>query len=307
MCVIIVKNKEGKLPSKESLKNCFKRNSDGAGFMYANNKNELVIDKGYMDFDSFYNRYEKLCEKFNDFKGKNLVMHMRISTAGGVKQENTHPFEITNNMKNMKLLHNKCEIGLAHNGVISIAQPTKTQEVNGINDTMIFIKAYLNPIYEQWKECFENESFTEGINLLTNSKFAILDKNDKLTLIGDFQEYEGTLYSNPSYMYYNYYKNYNYNQYYDDYDYDYDFNYVYDKKDKEDIEDIDFEDKDGIFYTLEDDEVVSISDEMPEISIKDLRTEKDSVFYYNDITYTLEEVSKEGKTLEIYLNAFLLY
>lgn len=303
MCVIIVKNKEGKLPSKESLKNCFTRNSDGAGFMYANNKNELVIDKGYMDFDSFYNRYEKLCERFNDFKGKNLVMHMRISTAGGVKQENTHPFEITNNMKNMKLLHNKCEIGVAHNGVISIAQPTKTQEVNGINDTMIFIKAYLNPIYEQWKECFENESFTEGINLLTNSKFAILDKNDKLTLIGDFQEHEGTLYSNASYMYCNYYKNYNYNQYYDDYDYDYDFNYAYDKKDKEDI---DFEDKDGIFYTLEDYEVVSISDEIPGISIKDLRTEKDSVFYYNDVTYTLEEVSKEGKTLEIYLNAFLL-
>lgn len=303
MCVIIVKTKEGKLPSKQDLKNCFQRNSDGAGFMYCNSKKEVVIDKGYMDFDSFYQRFEKLCKKYNDFKNKNLVMHMRISTAGGVKRENTHPYPICNSIKVMKMLNNTCDIGIAHNGIISIAQPSKEQETNGINDTMVFIRAYLNPIYEDWNECFDNESFLTGIKLLSNSKFAILDKNDKLRIVGDFQEHETVLYSNTSYIGYYSYKAPYKDDYYDKYD-DYNYNYTYNPKEFEEYDEKELE---SMFIELEDEDIVSISDDLPEVKIKDLRTEDGSIFYYNDKLWLLEEISKDGHTLEVYDNTYLVY
>ena len=41
MCIIIAKNKENRLPTKEELQQCFNRNSDGAGFMYVNKNNNV--------------------------------------------------------------------------------------------------------------------------------------------------------------------------------------------------------------------------------------------------------------------------
>ena len=52
MCIIIAKNRNGRLPSEEELKTSFEYNSDGAGFMYIDN-GKVVIDKGYMTYDSF--------------------------------------------------------------------------------------------------------------------------------------------------------------------------------------------------------------------------------------------------------------
>lgn len=302
MCVIIAKTKQGRLPTKETLKRCFTKNSDGAGFMYQD-KSQVIIDKGYMNFESFYQRFEELCDKYNNFENKNLVMHMRISTAGGVSKENTHPYPICDDYKNMKMTKNICNIGVAHNGVISIAKPSELQEKNSINDTMVFIKAYLNPIYQEWHKCFENESFTTGINLLTNSKFAILDKYDNLTLIGDFQEYEDALYSNSSYIYYgstySYINNYNY-----DYDYDDYFDNSYKKDDKKTKKDE--IDGSGVYLATQDDDIFSISDSVPEITVKELRTEDGSQFYYNEVQTTLEEISKDGKTLQIFTKAYQL-
>lgn len=300
MCVIIAKTKQGRLPSKETLKRCFNKNSDGAGFMYQD-KSQVIIDKGYMNFDSFYNKYQELCLKYNDFENKNLVIHMRISTAGGVTKENTHPYPITDDYKSMKMTQNICNIGVAHNGIISIAKPSEIQEKNSINDTMVFIKAYLNPIYQEWHDCFKNESYTTGINLLTNSRFAVLDKDDNLTLIGDFQEYEDTLYSNTSYMYYTSTYSYSYN--YDDYDYFDNYNYKTKKDDKKTKKD-EKDDGSGIYLAAQDGDLFSISEKIPEATIAELRTEEGSIFYYNEFQTTLEEISKDGKTLQIFTNAY---
>lgn len=62
MCIIIAKKKDNRLPSKEELIYSFSHNPDGAGFMYTDN-NKVIIDKGYMNFDSFYKRFEFLCKK----------------------------------------------------------------------------------------------------------------------------------------------------------------------------------------------------------------------------------------------------
>ena len=320
MCVIIVKGKNQDLPKKKSLKNCFNRNSDGAGFMYVGNDNKVVIDKGYMSFESFYKRYKKLCKKFNNFKGKNLVMHMRISTAGGVKKENTHPFPLTNDFNAMKYLKSKCDVGIMHNGIISATNPTRVQESNGVNDTMIFIQKYLFPIYKDWKKCFENKSFLSGIINITNSKFAILDKNDKLYMVGDFKKYEGNYYSNDSYEGYNYsFGNYSYN-YYEDYygdywDEDY-YNKYYSRYSKEKNDekiDIDSESsEDSIEKSEKEDLIVcndydciAFDDEYDYIEVGELRTEDKSIFIYDTGNFTLEEI-KDDKIINKYYNCALL-
>lgn len=297
MCVIIVKDKEGKLPSKESLENCFDRNSDGAGFMYVNNKGRLIIDKGYMTFNKFYKRYEKLCRKFNNFEGKNLVMHMRISTAGGVNPSNTHPFEITDSITKMKRLYNNCEIGMAHNGIISIAQPTKVQEDLGINDSMIYIKEYINNIYRNWKNCFKNPAFIKGIELMTNSKFAVLDKNDNLYMIGDFVKYEGTYYSNTSYTKYYGYYNYNNYKYTDGYYDDIDFEEEYENS----------KEVNNKFTVCDGNDFVMLSNESEFIALEEIRTEDKSIFMYDKDNLYLEEIDADtGKLISSYFDTVVI-
>ena len=312
MCVIIVKDKKQDLPKKKSLENCFERNSDGAGFMYVGDDNKVIIDKGYMTFKSFYKRYKKLCKKYNNFKGKNLIMHMRISTAGGVKQENTHPFPLTNDFNAMKYLKSKCEVGLMHNGIISATKPSKKQEENGINDTMVFIKNYLYPIYKDWKKCFDNKYFLSGIINITNSKFAILDKNDKLYIVGDFKKYEGNYYSNDSYQgYYYSYRNYSYNyfgQHYEDYwDEDYYNKYYseYSKKSEDNTEKNTKENKKEDLIICNDYDYVAFNDEYDYIEIGDLRTEDKSVFIYDMNDFILQEI-KDEEVINTYYDCVLL-
>ena len=306
MCVIIVKSKNQGLPEKSSLKNCFNRNPDGAGFMYTDNNGKVVIDKGYMTFDKFYKRFEKLCEKYNDFEGKNLVMHMRISTAGGVKPQNTHPFPLTNKFYDMKKTYSKCNVGIVHNGIISATNPSKEQQDKGINDTMLFIKSYVYPIYKNWNKCFESEEFLAGIRIITNSKFAILDKNDNLHIVGNFTQFDGNYYSNDSYIgvqsYNKYFNNFVSNKYldkyYDDY-YDgyydgyYDNYYTeeyYDSK-KDNAEELEDEIK-----ILEDTDYISVDGKHNKyVQVKELRTEEDSMFLYDEGSGILEEISPDGE------------
>lgn len=76
MCIIVSKEKNKNIPSREILENCFNNNSDGAGFMYVLNKN-VHIEKGFMNFESFYNRIIELDKKIN-LKKRSLIMHFRI-------------------------------------------------------------------------------------------------------------------------------------------------------------------------------------------------------------------------------------
>jgi predicted glutamine amidotransferase len=331
MCVIIVKDKNQTLPKKDTLKNCFERNPDGAGFMYVES-GKVVIDKGYMTFKSFYKHYKKLCNKFNNFEGKNLVMHMRISTSGGVERENTHPFPITDNYQDMFKLYYRTDIGVMHNGVISASRPSKDEEAKKINDTMIFTKEYLNRVYEDWKDCFKNYAFITGVNILTSSKFAILDKDENLTLIGTFYEYEGAKYSNTSYyaLYkgtnsssptkkygYDYNKKYGcynydgysqYGYYGDDYYYDEGFDYddyytseEYEKYLEEKYGEVDDED----VVILQDNDLVALDEESDYVRVGNIRTEEGSIFIFETKNYVLKELSSvDRKVIKKYPQAY---
>lgn len=231
MCIIIAKDKIGRLPSETELKNAFEYNNNGAGFMYVNN-GKVIIDKGYMTFESFYKRYKELLNKYNNFKNKSLVIHCRIGTSGKNNKGNTHPYPITNDTKLLKTRHiENLDIGIVHNGIIR-GYGTAT----GLNDTQEYITKLIYPLYEHWKDFYKNEDMLYQIGEATNSKFAILDNTDTIYYIGDFINDNGLNFSNETYKKYTYHSyGFDYNSYWydrlyneqeEEKEYDYDNDYI---------------------------------------------------------------------------------
>lgn len=198
MCIIISKEKNARLPKEEELKQSFTYNGDGAGFMYVDN-GQVVIDKGYMDYNTFIKHYRKLLRRFNNFKNKSLVIHCRIGTSGGNTKANTHPYPITSNTSLLHSVRVVSDIGIAHNGIIS-----GYGEPKGLNDTQEFIIKYITPLYENYKSFYKNTEIMKGIQKITGSKLAILDKDDNIYYVGDFVEDEGLKFSNTTYKSYTY-------------------------------------------------------------------------------------------------------
>lgn len=202
MCIIIAKDKKcDRLPTQEELTNSFNYNSDGAGFMYVED-NKVIIDKGYMTLVDFMNKYEELCNKFDNFKDKSLVIHCRIGTSSGNTPENTHPYPIGGSEKELHKLQYKCDLGMVHNGIISSYTPTWKNPTT--NDTQEFILKYVNVLYKNFKEFYKHQTILSGMKDITNSKLVFLDTEDNLYFVGDFTEEEGIKFSNKTYKSYTY-------------------------------------------------------------------------------------------------------
>ncbi len=214
MCIIIAKTKTMRMPTETELRNCFSRNPDGAGFMYVDN-GKVVIDKGYMDVNTFIKRFNKLCKRNNNFINKSLVIHCRIGTGGGNTRQNTHPYPLTNDISEMQKLYTRCDVGVAHNGIIADYVPEKSY----YNDTQEFIKSFMYNLTKFDTQFYKRKYFIDMIYENAQSKFVILDKNDDLYFIGTFIESKNLKFSNSTYMSYTTYGKYS------DYDYD---DYYYD-------------------------------------------------------------------------------
>ena len=225
MCIIIAKDKKSRIPTEKELKNSFEWNNDGAGFMYVDN-NKVVIDKGYMTWESFIKRYKTLLQKYNNFKNKSLVIHCRIGTSGKNTKGNTHPYPITNNTRLLKTKKmSRLDVAIVHNGII---RDYGTR--HGLNDTQEYISKFLYPIYRNYKDFYKNEDLLDGIEKMTGSKFAILDKSDKIYYIGDFIEDNGLKFSNNTYLDFTNSYSYRYNDWYYE---------LYDKQEKQKQEELD--------------------------------------------------------------------
>lgn len=230
MCIIVIKKKGQKLPKKEILKNCYINNDDGCGYMFAE-ADEVNIKKGFFDFELFYKNLKNDYKKHN-LKNKNLVMHFRIGTSGGLTASKCHPFPISNIEADLNKQNINCDIGVVHNGILT----NYTYNKNKTSDTQNFIKDFLYYLYKIDNNFYKNKMCNILIdNQLDYNKLAILDKNDILTTYGDFIEDEGLLFSNTSYKtakYYNYNYDYNYDyNYLKNYDYDDYYKYYYDYED----------------------------------------------------------------------------
>jgi hypothetical protein len=191
MCIIAYKPLNVAFPEEKILQNCFENNSDGAGFMYSY-QGEVHIKKGYQTFKGFMNALNASRAITGDKVP--YVMHFRIATQGYEKTM-THPFPLSGKMNNLKKLKVKCNIGVAHNGILDITSDGSHQ----YSDTMKFITDYLSLIirgydwYEDKRTCQLIERLIEG------SRLAILDKNGHCELMGKgWEESDGVHYSNHS-------------------------------------------------------------------------------------------------------------
>ena len=234
MCIIVAKPKNVEMPSVETIKNCFRRNPDGAGLMYVKD-NQVIVDKGYMDVDSLLERLEKLKKELGveDLKEKAVVLHFRIGTAGKNDRETTHPFIITNDFDKLRATKITSSVGMAHNGIIS--HYSYSQQT--LSDTQLFIKHVVYPISRLDKKFYEKQEILDMLQDLAGSKLCFLDNKENIRYVGDKVEENGIIYSNSTYKAYDYYpisqwkhnktssqntKNNKVNPYSDDFYYDYD-------------------------------------------------------------------------------------
>lgn len=192
MCVIAYKPLNKAFPEERILQNCFENNDHGAGFMYTF-KGEVHIHKGYETFEKFMEALNKARAITGDKVP--YVMHFRIATQGYDKCM-THPFPLSSKMANLKRLHYKCNIGVAHNGILDIT----SDGAKTYSDTMKFITDYLSNIIQSM-DFYKNKRTLRLIEyLIDGSRLAILDKNNHCTLMGKgWIKDNGIYYSNNSY------------------------------------------------------------------------------------------------------------
>lgn len=197
MCIIVAKEIGYALPKKAILEQCFKRNPHGAGFMY-NHNNKVWVEKGFMDFNSFY---ERLCllDSEVDFSNKGLVMHFRISTSGKIDGGNCHPYPIDLDKNELRdTIFNDDNIAMVHNGII--------RQYNGIdklyNDTQLFIQKVVSVIYKHDTSFYKKNEWKHILEELAKSKLCFLNSKGQIYTMSGNSDYiidNGIIYSNDSY------------------------------------------------------------------------------------------------------------
>lgn len=200
MCIGIYSLKGNEIPNDDILRTCFRNNSDGAGFCFNTDNNQVQIVKGFMDFESFITALHEYDEKFN-LTHRGVLIHFRIGTSGKTIKGGycdpscTHPFPISSKDKHLKKLKFTSDYAVIHNGIINLTADRKSD----LSDTMIFIKGYLTKISSN-KNWFYNPKNIRLIEMLIASKMAILNGNGEIISTAGFHKgADGNYYSNTSY------------------------------------------------------------------------------------------------------------
>lgn len=195
MCIIIAKPQNIPMPPEKTLENCFSNNPDGAGYMYCH-KGSVHIAKGFMTIRSLKESLSDLSKKVNLDKVA-MVLHFRIGTQGRNDEGNTHPFPISDDITKLTKNSLKCNVAVAHNGIISL---TSSYYSKDYSDTVIFVRDYLSCLIEK-PNFYKNPNRIKVIDKLADSKLCFLSNDAHITTIGTFTEDKGVLYSNGTYTY----------------------------------------------------------------------------------------------------------
>ena len=199
MCIIVYKPTGTENPSWETLHNCFNNNSDGAGFMYAEN-NRVYFEKGFMSWKSFK-------RAFKPFKNRTdlpIVIHFRITTHGGTEKGLCHPFPLVSDKKKLKATSGTTNVGIAHNGCISLTSNAE----EGMSDTSEFVRKYASVVITNSK-WYKNPNANKLLAEIIGSRMCVLSNDGHGELVGSgWSEVDGVMFSNTSYekqtwVYYN--------------------------------------------------------------------------------------------------------
>ena len=102
MCIIAYKPQNVAMPSKKLLQICFNNNPDGAGYMIASGGN-VIYRKGFMDFGGFYSSLTSAIKRYGE--DVPYVLHFRISTQAGVNKQCCHPFPLSDDMDDHRMVN----------------------------------------------------------------------------------------------------------------------------------------------------------------------------------------------------------
>jgi len=176
MCIAIMKSENKKI-SKTTLQRCYDSNPDGAGFMFAEDK-ELHVKKGYFTFKQFYKEYKP-------HENKQVLLHFRIKTHGPIDKNNCHPFLVNSGL------------GFIHNGIISGYGDDKQ------SDTIQFNNTILKKIVSKHGNMglFEDPIVELIENVIGYSKLVFLDRHGNYRIMNEEKGHwnDGVWYSNNSY------------------------------------------------------------------------------------------------------------
>ena len=194
MCVICAKPAGVEFPTVDYVYDMWCTNPDGAGFMWAED-GKVHIRKGFMKFNDFKEAYQKTFLDRKDSKNMSAVMHFRITTHGGTKPENCHPFPVSGNMGLLQKLECTTNLGAAHNGIITGVKPRKN-----CSDTMEYIVSCVSVMKKINKRFYLDKNFNRLIeSTIDGSRFCFLDPAGTITTIGDWHSDDGLLLSNKNF------------------------------------------------------------------------------------------------------------
>lgn len=167
MCVLIIKPAGAKMPARDILDACRKRNPDGCGFVSPTAK--------YKGLD--YERFLHELSKVND--ADPCIIHFRWATHGSVRPSNCHPFEAEYNGK---------PVYFAHNGVLSIPV------VGDLTDSEVCFKTRLMPTIRHFG--FKSPKVADAVfRVIGGSKFALM-YDGHVRMFGHYHNIGGVYYSN---------------------------------------------------------------------------------------------------------------
>lgn len=188
MCVAIMAPK-GRSVSADRLWRGWSANSDGGGFAYVDDKDQVVIKKGYSKYNDFHKDYVDAVKEFST--SSPFLIHMRIGTRGDKQSAaNTHPFRI--------IPEEGPEGALIHNG--TMFSPTGEWE-GPVGDRKSDTRVLAERMGKLLAYDDVNDSVaTLGFVLSERNKLALLYANRKYVLINERQGIwvDGIWYSNSS-------------------------------------------------------------------------------------------------------------
>jgi predicted glutamine amidotransferase len=186
MCIIIV-NKYGTL-DKETMQRCATANPDGAGIMYSDGNNLIILKslKGAEIIDKYYELRNEQHHKGN------ICLHFRIATDGLINIDNCHPYTVSK------------KVALMHNGILSHFSGWKGKD----SDTALFIKHTLKGAFSDRQLMSEQMSYLLELSIGFGNKFALMNNSGEVVIInsskGEWNKDKTTWYSNSTYKAYTY-------------------------------------------------------------------------------------------------------
>ena len=185
MCIIIVANKNKKIPN-EHIKLASELNCDGFGISASVNNRLFVYKSISMNSDDII----KLYNSIRQVATGDIVLHFRLATHGNISDKLCHPFYV-----------NK-DLVMFHNGVIRDSVSGYNEHNKNESDT----KAFVNNVLKNFKKGFQNNKTI--MNMISTSvgeynKLCFLDNTGKTTYTSSdkWVEHNGILYSNPDVFY----------------------------------------------------------------------------------------------------------